>query len=70
MLIPFFRPDRIPFVVARVNGEAAVAEAAVQGAENIAHPLKDAAISNVVSAGLSAGIGVFSHVFLPVKEKT
>jgi hypothetical protein len=72
MLIPFFRPDRIPSasVVARLNGDAtgAMAGAAVQGAEKVAQPLKDAAISNLISAGMFAGVGALSHAFIPLKE--
>ena len=60
---PIFRPDRIPSVVARVNGEAA--GELVQAA---AHPFKDAAISNLVAAAAATGIGVLSHAFVPVKE--
>ena len=73
MLIPFFRPDRIPSasVVARVNGEAteAVAQAAVQVARGMnTQALKDATISNLVSAGMFAGFSTLSHAFIPVKE--
>jgi hypothetical protein len=65
-----FRPDRIPSVVARTNGDAAgvLAGATVQGVGKVAQPLKDAAISNLVSAGMFAGIGALSHAFIPVKE--
>ena len=73
MLIPFFRPDRIPSVVARVDGEAAgaVAQAAVQGAGKMnLQALKEAGVSNLVSAGMSAGFAVMSHAFFPVKEAT
>ena len=73
MLIPFFRPDRTPSVFARVNGEAAeaVTQAAVQGAGKMnLQALKEAGISNLVSASLATGVGVFSHVFFPVKEAT
>jgi hypothetical protein len=67
-----FRPDRIPSVVARTNGDAAgvLAGAAVQGAGKVAQPLTDAAISNLIAAASATGIGVLSHAFIPLKEHT
>jgi len=73
MLIPFFRPDR-PFKVARsgapsMAGETFV-ETAAKGAGKINFAaLKDAAISNMVAAGVATGLGTLSHSFLPLQEK-
>jgi hypothetical protein len=65
-----FRPDRIPSLVARVDGEAAgaAAQAVVQGAAKANRPFRDAAVSNLIAATAATGIGVFSHAFFPVTE--
>ena len=45
-------------------------DTAAKGAGRINLPaLKEAAISNLVAAGVATGLGTLSHSFLPLQEK-